>query len=167
MAFLFFTVVVALVSMYFVCGCRSVDDVTQKALAAAQGEYALGVVCGHVANYYCDCSGLVSYAWGLPAPAIITQEMQGNYCAKLGDTRSELQPGDVLLRPQSHVEMFIRWSEKGKTYIQAGCHNTAEGCSHREVSLDYYLQNGYFGCRPHAEYVCGGSQLAVNGTRIN
>ena len=139
-------------------GCRPVATVTSMAIDAAQGVYTLGGVCGHVGNYYCDCSGLVSYAWGLPAPAIVTQELQGNFCAKLGDVL-ELMPGDVLLKPDQHVEMFIRWQVKGQTYIQAGCHNHDDGCSHREVSLSYYTSNGYFGCRPHADYVCGGSAL--------
>ena len=84
--------VILLVSLSFLAvvavssagACRAVSDVTSMALSAAQGEYHLGVVCGQVANYYCDCSGLVSYAWGLPAPAIVTQNMQTNFCAKLG-----------------------------------------------------------------------------------
>ena len=155
--------IVLVVGLASVLGCRDPSTVTNMAINAAQGEYTLGVVCGHVANYYCDCSGLVSYAWGLPAPAIVTQNMQTNYCAKLGNY-NELMPGDAILKPDQHVEMFIRWQVKGSTFIEAGCHNTAEGCSHREVPLSNYVGNGYFGCRPHAAYVCGGSYAMLNGT---
>ena len=64
--------------------------------------------------------------------------MQTNYCAKLGNY-NELMPGDAILKkPDQHVEMFIRWQVKGSTFIEAGCHNTAEGCSHREVQLSQY-----------------------------
>jgi len=159
---MFFLILCILLIAIGTLACRDPSTVTSLALDAAQGEYELGVVCGHVGNYYCDCSGLVSYAWGLPAPAIITQEMQTNYCAKLG-SYNELMPGDAILKPDQHVEMFIRWQEKGVTYIQAGCHNKAEGCSHREVNLSDYVGNGYFGCRPHAAYVCGGSAAMMNG----
>lgn len=160
--FLFFVILAIFVAVS--SACRAVSDVTSMAINAAQGQYTLGVVCGHVANYYCDCSGLVSYAWGLPAPAIVTQNMQTNYCAKLGSW-DELMPGDAVLRPSSHVEMFIRWEVKGVSYIQAGCHNSVDGCSHRLVDLQYYKDNGYFGCRPHASYVCGGSPGAsLNST---
>ena len=80
---------------------------------------------------------------------------------------SELMPGDAVLRPESHVEMFIRWEVKGVSYIQAGCHNSNDGCSHRLVDLSYYTQNGYFGCRPHASYVCGGSSGATANANAN
>ena len=83
--------------------------------------------------------------------------MQGNYCAKLGNYK-ELLPGDAILKPDQHVEMFIRWSDdKKENFIEAGCHNSQENCSHREVPISNYVGNGYFGCRPHANYVCGGS----------
>ncbi len=129
------------------------------------GVYEEGVVCGHVGSYYCDCSGLVSYAWGLPPPSVVTQQMQGNFCAKLGNYK-ELMPGDAILKPDQHVEMFIRWSDEAKdNFIEAGCHNSKENCSHREVSISNYIGKAYFGCRPHSNYVCGGSlKVATNST---
>ena len=54
-----------------------------------------------------DCSGFVSYAWGLPGPGYVTSTM-------LGITRviswSALQPGDALLIP-GHVALFARWDD--------------------------------------------------------
>jgi hypothetical protein len=53
--------------------------------------------------------------------------------------------------------MFYRWTDKSTgDHIQIGCHNTADGCSHRERNIGYYQQNGYFPCRPRATWVCGG-----------
>ena len=162
LSFLLSFFILSFTAVKIVHGCRTPDEVTSLAIQAAQGIYEEGVVCGHVGNYYCDCSGLVSYAWGLPAPSVVTQQMQGNYCAKLG-SYDELMPGDAILKPDQHVEMFIRWADASKkNYIQAGCHNSQENCSHREVPIANYIGNGYFGCRPHANYVCGGSSMMMN-----
>ena len=134
--------------------CRSRADVVSIALSSAAGAYEEGVVCGHCGAYYCDCSGLVSEAWGLPPPAIVTQQMQTTYCAELGSPAQELQPGDAILNPQKHVEMFVKWLVPGQTYVRAACHDPAEGCSHGPATLSDYIGHGYIGCRPHAQYVC-------------
>ena len=54
MILVFFTVLV--LSSYIANGCRQPSEVTSLAIDAAQGEYELGVVCGHVGNYYCGAS---------------------------------------------------------------------------------------------------------------
>jgi len=170
---------------YFNMGssCISREVAVQRALAGAQGQYAEAVCHSHSAPgydpYRCDCSGLVSYAWAYPPPGFTTQVMQGNQCAKLG-SMSELQPADAILHPfgdatySAHVEFFVRWASDdeqavlnstGRGAILAGCHNTAEGCSHRAVDIDYYTSRSFFGCRPHTNLVCSASEaIDVNAT---
>ncbi len=76
----------------------------------AVSRYAAGV----------DCSGLVSRCWGLPRP-YSTRELPG-ICTPL-DSLDELRPGDILLRPGEHVQLFVRWENEERSHyrcIEAG-----------------------------------------------
>lgn len=63
-------------------------------------------------GYRSDCSGLVSFAWGLKAPGLTTRGFLPG-AAKYVPTQ-DLQPGDALVRPGRHVVLFARWIDKDK-----------------------------------------------------
>jgi hypothetical protein len=74
--------------------------------------------------YRSDCSGLVSWAWGLPAPGRVTWEL-----APFQDDithvieASSLEPGDAV-NNNDHVMLFKHWDVPGKsaTFIEEpGC----------------------------------------------
>lgn len=63
-----------------------------------------------------DCSGLVSRCWGLPRP-YSTRELPG-ICTQLSSP-DRLKPGDIILRPGEHVQIFIRWENRERTLYRA------------------------------------------------
>lgn len=72
-------------------------------------------------KYRSDCSGLVSWAWGLKPP--------GNICATFGEvstpiTVDELSPGDAC-NSGKHIFLFVGWEGKGSARIIQ-----ARGCKH-------------------------------------
>lgn len=72
-------------------------------------------------KYRSDCSGLVSFAWGLPAPGLTTSSL--GTAAKVIQC-SALQPGDAVNRSGSHTMLFVRWTIPGKQalfYEEPGC----------------------------------------------
>lgn len=77
---------------------RGGDDVVSR--------YAAGI----------DCSGLVSRCWGLSRP-YSTRQLP-SVCEPL-ERVSDLQPGDVLLRPGEHVQIFVRWENDERTHYRA------------------------------------------------
>lgn len=58
--------------------------------------------------YRSDCSGLVSYAWGLPAPGRITSTLPEVATPIAG---TDLAPGDIL-NNSYHVVLFVEWVNK-------------------------------------------------------
>ena len=63
-----------------------------------------------------DCSGLVSRCWGLPRP-YSTRELP-QICTPL-PSLDDLKPGDVILRPGEHVQLFVRWEDAEHTRYRA------------------------------------------------
>ncbi len=63
-----------------------------------------------------DCSGLVSRCWGLPRP-YSTRELPG-ICTPLSSL-DDLRPGDIILRPGEHVQLFVRWEDEAHTRYRA------------------------------------------------
>ncbi len=63
-----------------------------------------------------DCSGLVSRCWGLPRP-YSTRELP-QICTPLPGL-DDLKPGDVILRPGEHVQLFVRWEDAEHTRYRA------------------------------------------------
>jgi len=57
--------------------------------------------------YRADCSGLVSYAWGLSAPGQVTGGLDAMTTAI---PTSELAPGDILIT-SGHVVLFAGWTD--------------------------------------------------------
>lgn len=91
-----------------------------------------------------DCSGLVSNCWGLPKK-ISTRDF-GAITEPLSDF-SELEKGDILLLPGSHVMIFVRFVENGFIQIIDSTRKTGR-VMERRLSLEVLSGNGYRGYKP-------------------
>jgi hypothetical protein len=102
----------------------------QSANHQPDGDNACDPICTRPDNpawddYRSDCSGLVSWAWGLPAPGRVTWEL----APAMTDITSTvpaatLQPGDAVNKPHHHTMLFKAWIVPGKraTFIEEpGC----------------------------------------------
>lgn len=74
--------------------------------------------------YRSDCSGLVSWAWGLPAPGRVTTTL-APYNTEVSRTinAADLQPGDAI-NNKEHTMVFVEWLEpekKARFYEEPGC----------------------------------------------
>lgn len=81
-------------------------------------------------GYRADCSGFVSYAWGIPRPGTDTTSfLPGGYVINI--SISDLQPGDALnnQRPGSdgHIVLFVKWLDKVNHTFEAYDLNTSPG----------------------------------------
>ncbi len=78
--------------------------------------------------YRSDCSGFVSWAWGLPAPGNTTDELApADTSVSYVISGADLQPGDALNIPGDHVVLFVSWVTAGATakfYEEPGCSAT-------------------------------------------
>jgi MYXO-CTERM domain-containing protein len=78
--------------------------------------------------YRSDCSGFVSWAWGLPAPGNTTDELApADTSVSYVINGADLQPGDALNIPGDHVVLFVSWVTAGATanfYEEPGCSAT-------------------------------------------
>ena len=123
-------------------GCISRTDVINRLVSKANGQYC-ECVCPHLSPWRCDCSGITSYAWGLAAPGQVTQTLP-NYSSRLSSW-SDMKPGDIILKPDQHVEVFRQWESGTSVFGYCGCHNTADGCSCRSGSTtSYWAGAGYY-----------------------
>jgi len=59
-----------------------------------------------------DCSGFVSYAWGLPGPGYVTSTLPD---ITTPISWSSLQPGDAILIPGEHTALFAQWDDSAHT----------------------------------------------------
>jgi hypothetical protein len=139
--------------------CRARTEVVTIAMQHTNGQEYCECVCPSNAPWRCDCSGLVSRAWGLASPGLTTHDMEGHVCSKLG-SRGEMLPGDALLWPgvisqgTGHVAMFVKWvDKKAGSFLEAACHSPKLGCTHEVQTLSYYGPE-FFPCRPHSNIVC-------------
>jgi hypothetical protein len=74
--------------------------------------------------YRSDCSGLVSWAWGLPAPGRTTATL-APYNTDVSHTidAADLLPGDAI-NNDHHTMVFVEWLEpmtKARFYEEPGC----------------------------------------------
>ncbi len=102
----------------------------QSANHQPDGDTACSPVCTRPDNpewdpYRSDCSGLVSWAWGLPAPGRVTWELVP---AQTDITNTipaaSLEPGDAINKPHDHTMLFVAWVVPGHraTFIEEpGC----------------------------------------------
>jgi hypothetical protein len=102
----------------------------QSANHQPDGDKACSPVCTRPDNpdwdpYRSDCSGLVSWAWGLPAPGRVTWELapaQTDITSTI--PAASLQPGDAINKPHDHTMLFVGWVVPGQraTFIEEpGC----------------------------------------------
>ena len=102
----------------------------QSANHQPDGDHACASVCNRADNadwdpYRSDCSGLVSWAWGLPAPGRTTSELAPavNDITHAIDA-ALLAPGDAVNIPGDHMMLFKEWvvSNQTATFIEEpGC----------------------------------------------
>jgi len=127
--------------------CVARATVMARAVSKANGQYC-ECVCPHMTPWRCDCSGLASYSWELAAPGLVTQTLPGVSTRLAG--WASMQPGDIILKPSQHVEIFRAWETAHTTFAYCGCHNTAAGCSCVTGStLSYWQANGYYPAKGH------------------
>ena len=83
-----------------------------------------------------DCSGFVSMCWGLSKPGATTQTLP-NHSKKI--IKNELQLGDTLLCPGTHVALFVKWTDSNKTsYISMEDANSRIGTVKRTVPYPFF-----------------------------
>ena len=89
-----------------------------------------------------DCSGLVSRCWRLDRP-YSTREL-GALCTPLPDFKA-LQPGDIALKPGTHVILFLEWAdaEKSSFYAVEAGGVPHWKCYRYRVSLNMLRKAGY------------------------
>jgi len=122
--------------------CVSRDTVISRLVSKANGQYC-ECVCPHLSPWRCDCSGIASYAWELAAPGQVTSTLP-RYSTRLA-AWTDMKPGDIILKPDQHVEVFHQWESGTSVFGYCGCHNTADGCSCRSGSTASYWQGaGYY-----------------------
>jgi hypothetical protein len=75
--------------------------------------------------YRSDCSGFISWAWGLPAPGRDTSELApADTAVSYAIDGADLQPGDALNIPGDHIVLFVSWATVGSVanfYEEPGC----------------------------------------------
>ncbi|MFT3775394.1 MAG: hypothetical protein QM820_59365 [Minicystis sp.] len=83
--------------------------------------------------YRSDCSGYVSWAWGLAAPGLNTSNLSTRFATIAAN---QLQPGDILLRTGVHAVLFEQWLDKatGKARILEE-QNCGKVAAPRDVTL--------------------------------
>jgi len=99
-------------------------------------------VCGTYGGFRCDCSGIVSWCSGGPAPGWVTQTIPHFRL----NTWPDLWNTDIILNPAQHVEMMTQYENRAAGIFQyCGCHSTASGCSCKSGGTSSYWQaNGFY-----------------------
>jgi hypothetical protein len=93
--------------------------------------------------YRSDCSGFVSWAWGLPAPGRVTWQLApyDNAVSHEIDA-TELQPGDALninTNAHQHVMLFMGWvngTSQVKVWQESNCNEVAHESTFNVASLN-------------------------------
>jgi hypothetical protein len=81
--------------------------------------------------YRSDCSGFVSWAWGLAAPGLVTSEFAPfDTSVSTAIQASDLQPGDACNKNAGgHIVLFVQWVTPGKQAVfmeEPGCSATPD-----------------------------------------
>ncbi|NUU23953.1 MAG: hypothetical protein HOV68_20985, partial [Streptomycetaceae bacterium] len=99
-------------------------------------------------GYRTDCSGLVSMAWGLPAPGLTTDTL--DQVAHRID-KKDLLPGDVLVNTApgaaGHTLIFAGWTDGSRTRYFAYEESGGKGAHFGTVPYPYWPGHGTF--RPY------------------
>jgi len=92
-------------------------------------------------GYRQDCSGFVSMAWVLPTPGRTTRDL-AQLCVPI--TKDQLQPGDILLKPGSHVAIFAGWVDPERTrWRSLEQSNSRGGAVSRVIVYPFWSETGY------------------------
>jgi cell wall-associated NlpC family hydrolase len=95
-------------------------------------------------GYRTDCSGYVSYTWGLARPGIDTTRFP-NISTRI--SKASLKRGDILLNRSAgnngHVAIFQKWANSGKT-AYVGYELSGSGIHHRTITYPYFSGYGTF-----------------------
>jgi hypothetical protein len=128
--------------------------------------------------YRSDCSGFISWAWGLPPPGLTTEGF-----APADTTYStviqgmDLQPGDALNIPGDHIVLFVSWITVGSEasfYEEPGCSaspNYAHAFSSNveingsDVTIDY--EGNTFTAIRFTQAILGGDAGPMDAGAIN
>lgn len=83
--------------------------------------------------YRSDCSGLISWSWGLPAPGHTTL-MFAPFDNSITHVipALDLQPGDAV-NNREHVMMFVKWIVKGREAVFYGQSTSERGEKHGQA----------------------------------
>ncbi|WP_279579149.1 NlpC/P60 family protein [Fodinicola feengrottensis] len=116
-------------------------------IARAQNWVNDGVVYNQGAThdgYRTDCSGYVSYTWGLAKPGIDTTRFPG-ISTKIA--KADLKRGDILLNKAAgnagHVAIFEKWANTAhSSYV--GYELSGSGIHHRTITYPYFSGYGTF-----------------------
>ena len=94
-------------------------------------------------GYRQDCSGFISYAWGLSTSGGgRTTRNIAQVCTEIYD-KKEMKVGDILLGP-GHVLMFAGWKDKRmEIFYQLAEHKPGDVCRESETSWKWYMANSY------------------------
>ncbi|MCL5887497.1 MAG: cell wall-binding repeat-containing protein [Actinobacteria bacterium] len=88
-----------------------------------------------------DCSGFVSMAWGLPGPGRTTRDLAA---VSTTITRDQLQPGDIMLKPGTHVAIFAGWHNAERTIWRSlEQSNSQDGAVSRLIPYPFWGETGY------------------------
>ncbi|WP_163506305.1 NlpC/P60 family protein [Fodinicola acaciae] len=95
-------------------------------------------------GYRTDCSGYVSYTWGLAKPGLTTPSFPGISNAI---SKGELKRGDILLNKSpgnaGHVAIFEKWANSAhSSYV--GYELSGSGIHHRTITYPYFSGYGTF-----------------------
>ncbi|HEY6462651.1 MAG TPA: hypothetical protein VIY73_20925, partial [Polyangiaceae bacterium] len=103
----------------------------QSANGQPDGDTSCSSTCNRESNpqwdpYRSDCSGFISWAWGLPAPGRVTSEFAPfDTTVSTAIQASDLQPGDACNKNAvGHIVLFEYWVTPGKTAMfmeEPGC----------------------------------------------
>jgi len=96
-------------------------------------------------GYRTDCSGFVSYAWNLRDnagnPRSLTTWTLPNVSYRI--SKDELQSGDILLKPGTHVVIFDQWANSQRTEYWA-YEMSPPRAAYRKIPYPYWAGYGTF-----------------------
>jgi hypothetical protein len=120
-------------------------------------------------GYRTDCSGYVSYAWGLPPPGYITETLP-QVASPI--TKAELLPGDIMLLTTEHTCIFDAWTDSTQTsFVEYAEHTFGQDASRDTQLYSYFSNSGFVPYRFNnvcpSPPPCGPSPCSNHGTCAN
>jgi hypothetical protein len=110
-------------------------------------------------GYRADCSGFVSYAWGLSEPGPNTTDLLNSEFATQIQI-DDLSPGDALNNggggKDGHIVLFVQWKDQAKHTFIAYDENTYPGyASEKTYTLVQILNSGEWTIKELDRYAAG------------